>query len=94
MILILLTKMKLFERTTCLGGREIISLLDIYVSVYPLCGLCKLLRTDTGTKAVGYEWSLTFRSNQKKKIKAITVVDLINLLNQNCRYQEQMCKLS
>ena len=63
--------MKLFEKTACLGGREKISLLDIYVSVYPLCGLCKLLRTDTGTKAVGYERILTFISKHKKKKKKL-----------------------
>ena len=88
-ILILLTKMKLFERTACLGGRERISPLDVHASVCPLCGLCKRLRTATGTKAVAYEWSLTFGSNQKKKIKAITVADLVNLLNQSCRYQNR-----
>lgn len=66
MILILLTKMKLFERTACLEGERKFPCW-IYMYLYtPLCGLCKLLRTDTGTKAVGYEWSLTFRSNQKK----------------------------
>ena len=79
-MLILLTERKLFERSVCLGGKEIISLLDVYASEYPLCGLSKLLRTGTETKAVGYEWSLTLRSNQEKKATTTRkVADLIRL---------------
>ena len=53
-MLIPLTEMKLFERSVCLGGKEIISLLEIVHLSTPYVDLSyKLLRTGTETKAVG-----------------------------------------
>lgn len=50
---------------------EIISLLDVLHSSTPYVdSWSKLLRTGTETKAVGCEWSPTFRSNQGKEKKS------------------------